>query len=226
MASGEPELVPFEDPPEPSPEQKVLREYVLTQGVSNVEDYINLIAIVYGVRNGGILTLTHPKIGRLALLCANLGILVRKYPFGNPNNFIFVRGGNPAMLESLKGLAQTNKSALHTRTGELIGYFEPYNIFNPNVAATKKVTIGIDIELRDAFGKPVPTRIFSQRVSSAEPYMARLEEMAQQLRELPGIAFAPFTMTNIKVHVKPVGGSKRKVSKARRTRKNRKTRRR
>lgn len=225
MASGEPELVPLEDPPEPSPEQKVLIEYVLTQGVGNVEDYMNLIAIVYGVRNSGILTLSNPKVGRLALLCANLGILVRKYPFGNPNNFIFVRGGNPATLESLKGLAQTNTPAFHTRTGELLGYFEPYNIFNANLASTKKVGIGIDIELLDSKGKPVPTRIFSQRVSSAEPYMKRLEEMAQHLRDLPPIAFAPFKVLNIKVDVKPSGG-KRKVSKARRTRTNRRTRRR
>ena len=221
------EPIPIEDPPEPSPERKILTQYLISRPHENLEDYINLIAIVYGVRQGVIVAIHPSGLVRFMIACGALGIIVRKYPMGNPMNVILVRGGDPKVLSSLPGLMETNTPEFHRLTGELLGYFEPYDIFNLEIGATKNIGVSLEFKVRTYTGKQESTSIFAQRVSSGEPYRERLEAMAEAMRTLDPAVYLPYRLESVDVRIQPRGGyHRKKQSKARRNRKSRKTRRR
>ncbi len=215
----------IEEPAELPPEKKVLTSFLLNGGISDIQDFVNLISIVYGIRTGGIIKVHPSGFETFKKDCEAIGIAVRKYPMGDPKNVILVRGADPAILDSLPHLVETNKSEFHRVTGELIGYFEPYDVFNKNVSSTKKTRVAIELILKAYNGRTETTDIFSQRVSSAEPYLEQLETMADALRSLDATAYLPYTLVSVKVATLKVGGKRRKSrrkSKGRRTKKGRK----
>jgi hypothetical protein len=156
-----------------------------TTSKCTLENVLNITALLNGIRTGAVLT----RIETAALkACIDLlsahGIRARRYPLNPDHVIVCVRAEDGERVALLDGLDAASPS-LHTDTGQILGYLQPYNILDAEERRRHHWSIQIQVRLVHPLGTPCIVQMLPQRVDNRELGLEYLRPIAEQIARMP-----------------------------------------